>query len=1124
MLRILKQYSSGIFVLVFLLTGSLSILGQTEAGQIIGKVTDANGAAIANASVSIKSVETGTIRELTTGGEGFYTATSLQPGLYDVTVKASGFADRTQRVQVTVGARRQLVVQMSVAPVTAQQEVVEGSGGIAANVASYQLADPISQRQILELPTITRDPYDLVSLSGNVTLVNPGANTIAIDGHHSNRYAINGQRPSGNNLLLDGGENVNTLSSEVGQRIPLESVQGMQVITSTFRPEYGRATGGIINVATRQGGNEFHGSLFEFHRNSEFSSNGFENNALGIPRGHLVANQFGYAVGGPLMKDRLFFFNSTEGNIVRSRENRVALVPTTQLLAASSLATQNFFNAFPLGAATTNRILTAGEVRTLIGPTTGAFAALPAATPALRLAQFNVPTDIGGGAPQDTIMTVGRVDWTLSDKSLLYGRYAFEDRDLYPGTFSFSPFSGFNTGTRERNHSALLNWTWTGTTGLSSNSKVSFNRVNIMRDFGVNGASPRLFFTNSELANIGGFPLTLPGNQPFDPLAANAFTGPLNYLNAFQDFTTTWRGQQIRFGVSYYYTQDNRTPAALQNSLAVLGGSLPQALNNLLAGQVSTFQTVIDRRGLSPGQTISLPVNPPNFSRSITAHDFAGYISHIWRAHPRVTLNWGIRYDYFGLPRTRNGQIISNYVLGAGSDIFTQVSNGSLQRIGGNDSNRLYERDFSNVAPRIGFALDLTGNGKTSLRGGYGISYERTANQALFNVFRNSPSFGFVSLTANTGTTGTIPLTTNNFGPLAGTTGSTTLPGLSVSAVERNIDTPYVHFWNLAIEREIFTNTVGSVSYAGSAGRDLFTLYNVNRPGSAAAYLGATNPTARLNPQYGPINFLTSDGQSNYHALIAELNNSSWRRIGLQFSARYRYSKALDNISTTLGGMNSFTSTMLSPFNPNLNYGPSDFDVRHRFIGSFNWEVPFDKIGDRVFGGTGTRIAQQVFGGWEITGIIHARSGLPFTLFNCAGAATAEAPCPRVVANGLSADVPDGDDLQADATIPNRFVFLDPAGRISPITPGAVFNPFPANTTTRNFFRGPRFWNLDAGLHKRFRFTEDMSLQLRAELYNVFNRAQLFIPGTAIDVSSTNYIPAFRSGRRHLQLAVKFLF
>lgn len=426
--------------------------------------------------------------------------------------------------------------------------------------------------------------------------------------------------------------------------------------------------------------------------------------------------------------------------------------------------------------------------------------------------------------------------------------------------------------------------------------------------------------------------------------------------------------------------------------MAVLGSSVPQALSNLVLGRVSTFQTAVNPNGVVVGQPFSLPARQPNFNRSISEHDFAGYFAHTWRARSRVNVNWGLRYDYFGVPRSRNGQIFSNFVLGQGADTFNAISNGQLVTVGNSTSNRLYQRNYNNVAPRLGFAVDLTGDGKTALRGGYGITYERTAGSALYSLFRNTPNFGLVNLTANTGTTGNILLTSNNFGTLGGTTGTVPFPLTSITAVERKVTAPMVHFWNLALEREIAPNTVASVSYVGSAGRNLFVVSNVNRPGSAAAYLNSTNPTARLNPAFGPIYLLSSDGRSNYNGVIAELNNSSWRRIGLQFSARYRYARALDNVSAALGGLTPFTTGATDPFNPNFDYGNSDFDVRHRFVGSFNWEVPFDKIGNRFFGGTGTAIARQVFGGWAITGIIDAHNGFPFSVYNCAGAVSAEAP------------------------------------------------------------------------------------------------------------------------------------
>ena len=1123
---ILQHFSGAIRVaplaLSLLVFCSGAAFGQNEAGQIAGKVTDANGAAIPNAAISVKSVDTGILREATSDGEGFYLVTSLQPGVYDVTTKAQGFADRTQKIQVTVGARRRLETQLSVTPITTQEDIVQASGGVEINTQNNQLSDPISNRQLRELPTVTRDPYDLVTLSGNVSPVNNANNTATVNPQRDPAYAINGQRPNTNNVQLDGGENVVNYTTSLGQRIPLDGVQEIQVLTNGFQPEYGRVGGGIINVATRQGSNEFHGTVYEFHRNREFASGGFENNAFGLRGDHFVANQFGYSVGGRIVRDRLFFFNSTEANIVRSRANRVALVPTPELLGASALATRNFFGAFPLATPINGRIFTAGEVRSLIGLTTpgNAFVALPAATPAFGQVIYNTPFDNGAGAPQDTWMTVGRLDYTFTERSLIYGRYAFEDRDLFTGAFSNSPFAGFNTGSRERNHNGLVNWTQSVGSTWTSNSKLSFNRINLARSLGSSLATPRLFLTGVARTNLGGFQFALPGDLPFDPSLNSLLTGPLNFMQVSQDFAGPWMNQQFRFGGSYFYTQDNRNANAFQSGTAILGAGLPQALDNLLLGRVSTFQTAIDTQGALPGRTIPLPAAQPNFNRSLSAHDFSVYFSHSLRALPRLTVNWGLRYDFFDTPRRRDGQVVSGFFLGDGPDIFTEIRNGRLLTAGlGNADGTIYKRDWDNIAPRIGLALDLTGDGRTSLRGGYGINYERPFSYVA-GLFLNAANFGVASFTATGGSV--IPLSTSNFGLLNGAPGTAIPPGLFLSAAESTLETPRHHFWNVSLERELTANTIAALQYAGGHGEELYTLSNINRPGSAAAFLGDPNPLARLNPQFGPINFLATNGRSNYNAMIAEVSNSSWRRIGLQFTARYRFAKALDNISSFFGSPTSLGANLLDPFNADNDYGVSDFDIRHRFIGSFNWEVPFDKIGDRFFGGAGSAIARQVFGGWQLTGIFNVQSGAPFSVFNCAGAATAEAPCPRLALSG-TVDRDGTGDPRDDATLPNRFVYIDPGSQVTSVAPGNVFAPFAAGTTSRNFFRGPRTWNVDMGLHKRFRFTENSGLQIRGEFFNLFNHANLFVPSN-VDVSSTGYVPAFRSGRRIIQLAAKFTF
>src|SRR5262245_49844604 len=1117
-------------VIGLLLAASLSALvtltaqAQTETGQISGKVTDQNGALVSNASVTIKSASTGAIRSATTGAEGFFVVTNLQPGLYDVIVKSTGFSDKIAQVNVTVGAKISIDVSLAVTAIAAGVVDVVASGGVEVNTAHQELSSVVSGKQITELPTITRNPYDLVVISGN--------NATDPNGATMNRgvgAAINGQRAASTNILLDGADNNNLFSASVGQSVPLDSVQEFRVITSNFSAEYGRASGGIVNVATKSGSNSFHGAAYDFIRDSAKHSNDFDNIAMVNEKGVLTRNQFGYTFGGPVRRDKLFFFNSTEWTRVRSTGPQINVVPTPQLIAASAPATQAFFANYKLARPINGTIFTVGDL--------GGFGGLPSSLPAFGQTRFSVPTDQGAGNPQNSYQTVSRVDWNLSERTQIYGRYALESQDQFPGTVNYSPYAGFDTGQTNFNNNFLLSVTRTFTPNLISQSKITYNRLTNLQPLGSQPVGPTLYLTSGSFTRVGSatnkFLASLPGYSQFTPGNAIPFGGPQNIGQVAEDVNWNKGKHQFRFGGQYVYIQDNRAFGAYQNATEQLGSTVPGALSNLVAGQLLQFQAAVFPQGKFPGDTLSLPVGPPDFTRSYRYHDFALYGNDSWRIKPRLTVNLGLRWEYYGVQHNKDPKKDSNFYFGSGSKLQDRIRNGKVMLAQDSSVGGLWQKDLNNFAPRVGFAWDLFGDGKTSIRGGYGIAYERNFNNVTFNVIQNPPNYAVISLLAGTDAP-SIAITPNNAGPLAGSSGSKVLPVTSLRWVRPDIVTAYAKFYSASFQRELFSRTVVSVEYTGSAGEKLYSLENYNRTGFGTFYLGSRTPlppaiggaTSRLNGQYGNINERGNGGYSRFNALIVGLESADFRGKGLQLTAKYRYSVARDNLSSTFSdSVNNNNLGLLDPFNNRLDYGYADFDFRHALSLGYNWELPFAK--------NTKGFARQILDGWSFNGIYTATSGAPFTVFDCANGITV---CIRMTPTGPFKTSGSGHP-KATPGVPNDFTFIDLSNQtpsnFTDASGGVEVGPYPANMTARNLFRGPGFWNLDTGIYKKFFLTEKYQLQFRAEMYNTFNHANLYVNTNQTDISSFNYVPASRGirpfvgalpERRNIQMALKLIF
>jgi outer membrane receptor protein involved in Fe transport len=1114
------------------------LTAQTETGQITGTVFDPAGAVLPKAPITATDVQTKAARSTTTSPAGTYVIPSLLPGTYEVTATAPGFQTTKQTVTVNVGARVGLDIHLVLGTTTTIVEVTENVARV--NTETQTLGQNISGNEILNLPTVTRNPYDLVKTVGNTTDSDPAG------GDRGVGVSINGLRSSDVSILLDGVPNSNNFDTTVAVKIPLDSVGEVSVLTSTFTAEYGKALAGVINVDTKRGGNVIHGTAYEFNRVSALASNTFDNNANGIDKPVFTRNQFGFSAGGAIKKDKLFVFANPEWIRVRSAATQQATIATPQLIAASAPATQAFFSTFghlkpglfPLQTFTRGKVCT-----------TGACTAIPASTPIYQKVAYNVPSDSGGGNPQNTVEFAGRVDYLLNDKTQAYYRYGRYTADNFPGTLTSSPYIGYDNGETDVYSAHALSLTRIFSPTLVSQTKLSYNRVNQLQPLSTAPVSPTLFTTLSATTSLGNAPIEYPGYAPINPGTGFPFGGPQNAIQINEDVTKLVGKHNFRFGGSYTYLQDNRTFAAYANAVEALGLTQASGLNGLISGTLHDFKAAVYPQGKLPcvngpsglivtaACTLTLPVGFPNFSRSNAFHSAGLYAQDSWKITPRLTLNLGLRWDYYGPQASRNPNLDSNFYPGPGANIELQMATGQtyVSTDPKNPVGGLWQKDWHDFSPRVGFAWDVFGDGKTSLRGGYGIGWTPNFGNVTFNVLFNPPNYAVVTLTAGADVP-TIPITTNDAGPLAGTGGTKPLPRVSYRWVNPYIKTAYAHLWSTALEHQFGTDLIGALEYTGSKGVDLYTVNTMNIPGSALVYgapgSGSGKKSDRANAQYSAMNLRTNGGFSHYNALNTRLEMRNFRRQGLTMRLNYTWSHAIDNISNTFSETTTGPGNLgvLDPLNPGLDKGPAEFDVRHRVTLAAIWQEPYKGK---------NRIMDAIFGGWSIIPNFSARTGTPFTVWDSTNEGFLLAP--RVMYDKPFHAV----YTQTGTKNPNEFNYLDvgtpDSSYVNPLVGVSDFGPFPPTMTGRNAFIEPGIWNVDLAVHKNFRLTERFSLQLRAETFNLFNHSNLWIVYSNTDVGSfpegTNAVTANRGFRndnafvgspphenRNVQLAVKLIF
>lgn len=1131
---------------------------QSEKATLSGRVTDPQGAVIVGAEVGAININTNISVHTVTNNEGLYVISNLLPGRYRITVRSSGFREIVT-TDVILHVQDVVAQNFTMQVGSTSQSVTVSAGGIRVDTENQQLSQVVDDKQVSMLPLLTRNPYDLVAIAGNVSEGDP-QNQIA----RGAGVQVNGQRSDSTNVLLDGAENLNAYDATIGQSVPLDSMQEFRIISSNFSAEFGRASGGIVNVTTKSGTNNLHGTLYEFNRVSKLASNTFDNVANGRPKGVFARNQFGYSIGGPIIKNKLFFFQSTEWVRVRSHAQQIMLVPTPQLITASAPNTRDFFAAegalrpsATIGRTYTNSDLAGAGISP--GPV---LAALGPSFPVFQTVNFVVPADAGGGSPQNYYSLVGRVDYALSDKTILFVRYARQHEDDFPGTISFSPYADQDVGQNSRNNSGVVSITHLFTSNVINETKLAANRFDFGQPLSPIGLVPTLQF--------GPLPASLFGHFAALPVGGTLFGGIQNLTQVSDNLSWTRGAHQFAFGGEYVYVQDNRTLGAFLGGSETLGraGDLPSALDNLLTGRLRQFQGALDPQGkfpcrvdqstfpptpiVTPECSVTTPVGAPNVARSNRFHDVALYALDRWKLTRRFTLNLGFRWDYFGVQRSASPALESNFYLGSGSDPWQAIRNGQVA-ITPNSPIKpqgLWLPRYRNFAPRIGFAWDVFGDSKTSLRGGYGIYYERNMGAVSFNVIQNPPNNLVLSLIAPRDIA-SLDITTCIFGPACGANGTQYLPQGSLRAMRQDLKTAYSNIWSLSLERKIAENTVAALEYSGSHGVQLYSIDSVNRLGSGVIYAGDNFPLSRLNDQYTGINLRGNSGFLHYNALNVKLNSNNLFHLGLQLTANYTFAHTIDNLSNTFSeSNNNFNVGPLDPFNPSLDKGNAEYDIRHRFVVSAVWEIP-------KFGNSNSRFVRQLLDGWTVASIFNARTGTPFSVFDCTNAAEA---CPRYIPGGpfqaqvTSNPSPTGSpNLYNILSLPGSDPFPDLGGvgyynlatGVSDFgqcdTPGdgALGKcQWPANMTRRNQFRGPGYWNVNLGLYKTFKVTERINLQFRSEMFDTFNHHNFYINGAMAEVATLGGGPdtpfsilAQKGGlgkpndeRRHIQFALRVIF
>jgi len=1082
--------------LALLAITALPAFSQATTATMDGIVRDPTGAVVPGATVIITNVETRVASTWTTDAEGRFIAPFLQPGNYEVSIEKSGFkkalrrgitllvAD-TSRIDVTleVGATSDTVTAMAEAPLV--------------KTDTSELGQVIEAKPIDELPLNSgtgRNFTALMTLVPGAIRTNPVGVFDAPQGNSS--FAINGQRDGANNYMIDGADNNEVLLGIVTTLPPPEALGEFKLQTNAFSAEFGRAGGAVINVSTRSGTNDLHGSLYEFIRNSAMDARGPFNPGALPP---LRQNEFGATLGGPIRRNRTFIFGDYSGFRQRAGNSYIVSVPTLNQRNGIFLASEGAGTIYDptTHAPFPNNTIPAAS----ISPIGKAILNLyPAPNAAGRVvAGAGVSNNYNGVSvqQQDVTRVDTRVDHTINAKNSLFGRYSiFDAFTALPPLFG--PTATGDTPSRagkgdSRNQSVVL-----GDVHVFSGTRINEFRASYARiansfvgyDYGQNLA------TQLGIPNINVFGPTSSGLPRIDitglnSLGVDAPIPALRYENSFQwvdNFTYIHGRHSMKFGADIHRFRGDFFQISLESPRGHFGFDQNYTSNNGAAGTGLAVATTLLGYPSSENRGV-IYMFPSN---RITQTFF--YFQDDFKLSAKLTLNLGMRYELY-IPPVDRWDNQANFNMQTGQMVLAGR---------GSNSRALVNTDTNNFAPRIGFAYAL--QPRTAIRGGYGISYYPDKFGASGGTLNNN--YPFISVQQLN--------PPDRFNPSAQFAIGAGIPiparpDLSVPSVplvgsatyfDPNYKLGYIQFWNFTIQHQLAKSLSLEAAYVGTKGTHLFgnNHVNINQPDPGPGSINPRRPYFALAPLATSVPLRDSSEWSIYHALQTKLQ----KRLssGLWLLGSYTWSKAIDDNGTSFNVHNW----------DGVTRGPATTDFRHNLTISSLYELPIGK--GRRFGSNMPAAANAIIGGWQWNGIYLFRTGLPST-------ATLSAGLVSSTVNTGGASRPDQIAPAELSTGRSIYQYFNTAAFVAPAA-----NSFRYGNAGRDTIRGPSFSDFDFSLFKNFQYKERFKAQLRGEFFNIANHPNYGQPGTSFGTGTFGTITSLAgtATMRQVQCGLKLLF